>query len=140
MSVRRFRDDDLEAVLALFRAARFRGGRTEEEDRAFLRSLPDVWVYERDGIPVGFMALQPGWIDQLHVAPAAQRQGIGSALLAHARSLMHEIRLHTHLANAPARAFYARHGFEEIAFGVSPPPESEPDVLLRWPAARADRG
>jgi hypothetical protein len=33
--------------------------------------------------------------------------------------------------DAPARAFYAKHGFAEVAFGVSPAPESEPDVELR---------
>ena len=139
MIVRPFRDDDLEPVLVLFRAARFMGDHTEAEDRAFLSSLRDLWVAERDGAPVGFMALSPGWVEQLHVAPAEQRTGVGAALLEQAKARMREIRLHTHVANAQARAFYAKHGFEEIAFGVSPAPESAPDVLLRWKAAPADR-
>ena len=137
MNVRPFRDDDLGPVLALFRAARFMGDHAEAEDRAFLASLRDMWVAERDGAPVGFMALSPGWVEQLHVAPADQRTGVGSALLDHAKARMRDIRLHTHVANAQARAFYAKHGFEEIAFGVSPEPECAPDVLLRWTAAPA---
>jgi ribosomal protein S18 acetylase RimI-like enzyme len=137
--VRPFRAADLEPVIALWRAARFMGEHTEAEDRAYFGTLQDVWVGERDGVPLGFMALSPGWVEQLHVAPAAQRTGVGGALLEHAKAQMQEIRLHTHLANAKARAFYAKHGFEEIAFGVSPPPESAPDVLLRWTAAREDR-
>jgi hypothetical protein len=32
--------------------------------------------------------------------------------------------------DAPARAFHAKHGFAEAVFGVSPAPESEPDVEL----------
>lgn len=135
MIVRPFREDDFEAVLAFWREARFLGEHTETEDRAFLASLQDLWVAERDGAPVGFMALSPGWIEQLHVAPAEQRTGVGSALLEHAKSRIPDIRLHTHVANAQARAFYAKHGFDEIAFGVSPAPESAPDVLLRWTAS-----
>jgi putative acetyltransferase len=135
--VRPFRDDDLEPVLALWRAARFMGEHTEAEDRAFFPTLQDIWVAERDGAPVGFMALSPGWIEQIHVAPAEQRSGVGRALLNHAKARMDEIRLHTHVANHSARAFYAAHGFDEVAFGVSPAPESAPDVLLLWRRASA---
>ena len=139
MTIRPARDGDLDALVALFRAVRFVGGHTEAEDRAYLASLPELWVAERDGAPAGFMALSPGWIEQLHVAPAAQRRGVGRELVEHARARMDDIRLHTHQANAPARAFYAALGFEEIALGVSPPPECEPDVLLRWRARPARR-
>jgi hypothetical protein len=31
-----------------------------------------------------------------------------------------------------ARSFYEKHGFFPVRFGISPPPESEPDVLSRW--------
>jgi putative acetyltransferase len=130
--VRPFRPPDLDPVIALWRAARFMGEHTEAEDRAFFATLEDVWVAERGSVAVGFMALSPGWLQHLYVAPAEQRTGVGGALLDHAKALMEEIQLHTHLANAQARAFYARHGFDEIAFGVSPPPESAPDVLLLW--------
>ena len=37
-----------------------------------------------------------------------------------------------------ARRFYERRGFEAYDHGRSPPPEDEPDVWYRWPAA--DRG
>ena len=143
MIVRRFRDEDLEPVLAFWREARYLPAHvthTAEEDRGFLLTLEDVWVAERDGAPVGFAALSPGWIEQLHVAVRAQRSGVGSALVDHVKGRMDDIRLHTHQANRRARAFYAAHGFEEVAFGVSPPPENEPDVLLSWTAAPADRG
>jgi hypothetical protein len=34
--------------------------------------------------------------------------------------------------NLPARAFYEKNGFKAIEFGISPPPESEPDVKYEW--------
>ena len=152
MIVRRFEDDDLEPVLALWHESRRRAHwdipvhrtYTIDDDRGFMTGtmIPrnELWVAEREGRPVGFMAVMPGWVNQLYVAVEAQRSGVGSALIEYAKSLMDDIRLHTFQSNAPARAFYARHGFEEVAFGVSDPPENEPDVLLRWTAAPADRG
>ncbi len=140
MIIRRAREEDVDPVIAFWREARYLPPHVthgHDEDRSHFLSLQDVWVAERDGGPVGFMALSPGWIEQLHVAVPAQRSGVGRALVEHAKSLMDDIRLHTFQANAPARAFYARHGFQEIAFGVSDPPESEPDVLLRWRAEPA---
>jgi ribosomal protein S18 acetylase RimI-like enzyme len=43
--------------------------------------------------------------------------------------------LFTHQGNERARAFYERRGFRAVAFGVSPPPESEPDVKYAWRSA-----
>ena len=94
-----------------------------------------VLVAARDGKRCGVLALEAPWIRQLAVFPEAQRSGIGSVLLRAAHALSPaELRLYTFQRNAPARAFYAKHGFAEIAFGVSPAPESEPDVELRRPA------
>ena len=149
MKIRRFRDDDLEPLVELWHASRRRAHWnvpihrtfTIDDDRGFMagKMIPrnELWVAERDGVLVGFMAVEPGWVNQLYVAIEAQRSGVGSALIEHAKSLMDDIRLHTFQNNAPARAFYARHGFEEVAFGISDPPEHEPDVMLRWRAAPA---
>lgn len=152
MNIRLLEDADLEAVVALWHASR-RGAHwdipvhrtfTIEDDRGFftekIRPRNDIWVAERDWRIVGFIAVEPGWVNQLYVAVDAQRTGVGSALLDHAKSLMDDIRLHTFQSNAGARAFYARQGFEEVAFGISNPPEHEPDVLLRWRAAPEGRG
>jgi ribosomal protein S18 acetylase RimI-like enzyme len=42
------------------------------------------------------------------------------------------LELHTHQENTKARRFYEKHGFEVVRFGVSPPPESAPDVEYHW--------
>jgi ribosomal protein S18 acetylase RimI-like enzyme len=54
-------------------------------------------------------------------------------LLAHACSLSPQgLELHTHQQNTGARRFYERHGFAAVRFGLSPPPESAPDVEYHW--------
>lgn len=71
------------------------------------------------------------WIDQLYLAPGHVGQGTGTRLLAHAlASLPPPLRLYTFQANARARAFYERHGFQAIAFtGGQGNEERCPDVL-----------
>ena len=94
-----------------------------------------IRVAEQTGDLVGFIALEAPWIRHFAVFPGHQRRGIGSALLAWAREQSpHELRLFTFQRNTPARHFYERHGFAAVAFGVSPAPESEPDVEYRWTA------
>ena len=44
-------------------------------------------------------------------------------------------RTHTHQQHAQARAFCEKHGFRAVKFGISPPPESEPDVEYHWTPA-----
>lgn len=105
-------------------AAFFRGGVLAE---------CEVWVAARSGSLAGVMAIDPPWIRQLSVFPEHQRRGVGTALLAQARAgSPRELRLYTFQRNAPARAFYERHGFTAVAFGASPPPERELDVEYCW--------
>ena len=145
MLIRRYAPDDFVAVTDLWRRARVQAfpevqarlAYTLEDDRAYFREVilvnHAVWVAELGGHPVGFMALTDDFIDQLFVAPEHQRCGIGGALLDHARALSSGgLRLFTFQSNAGARAFYERQGFTVQRLGVSPPPESEPDVEYRW--------
>lgn len=71
-----------------------------------------VWGAFEDGLLQGHIALRPGWIDHLYVDPEAHGRGIGSGLLDLAKARKSELRLHTFQANAGARRFYERHGFE----------------------------
>ena len=89
-----------------------------------------VWDADK---PLGFIALKGSYIDRLYVDPDAQRQGCGARLLAWAREQSSRgLELHTHQQNTRARAFYEKHGFRAIAFGISPAPESVPDVEYHW--------
>jgi ribosomal protein S18 acetylase RimI-like enzyme len=149
--IRPYRPADFAPVNDLWRRARLRAfpdflarkGHTAEEDRAYFRNVilvkHAVWVAEVDGRAVGFMAISGDFIDQLYVDPGDQRRGVGGRLIAHARTLSPSgLRLFTFRENAAGRAFYEKHGFVATRFGVSPPPESEPDVEYVWTGG-ADR-
>lgn len=110
---------------------------TSEVARKVFREVivPDAelrvaWDVDR---PVGFIALKGSYIDRLYVDPGAQRRGCGARLLAWAREQSPQgLELHTHQQNTRARAFYEKHGFGAVAFGVSPAPERVPDVEYQW--------
>jgi ribosomal protein S18 acetylase RimI-like enzyme len=128
-----------ETNLASYRYSDVQQRHTLADARAFFRNklLPgcDVWVATRAGGLLGMLAFEAPWIRHFAIFPEHQRQGIGTALLERARARSPaEIRLFTFQRNAPARAFYERHGFVAVAFGISPAPELEPDVEFRWPA------
>jgi ribosomal protein S18 acetylase RimI-like enzyme len=111
--------------------------RSMRDDAAFFRehiaARCDVWLAERDGTLLGFLALADGYLDRLYVHPSAQREGVGAALLAKARELSPAgLDLHTHQQNVSACSFYEKHGFRAHRFGTSGPPECMPDVLYRW--------
>ena len=145
--IRPYKSGDFEATTSLWRRAREqafpdfqrRKGHSYEEDRVYFRDVilinNDVWVVEANGKPVAFMAIAGDFIDQLYVDPDHQWRGLGKALLDHARSLSPEhLWLYTLQINANGRAFYEKNGFRLIKLGISPAPESEPDVEYHWGA------
>lgn len=145
LGIRRYGSGDFDGVNDLWRRARVhalpefqaRKGYTADQDREYFRRVilvrDELWVAERDGVLAGFMAIAGDFIDQLYVAPEHQRGGVGRALIAHARRLSPSgLRLYTLQENVNARAFYEADGFVAVRLGVSPPPESEPDVEYRW--------
>ncbi|MBM4383306.1 MAG: GNAT family N-acetyltransferase [Deltaproteobacteria bacterium] len=144
-TLRLMRADELELVVAMWTRGKKRAlwwiaveqAHTPEEDLAFFRDVlcarGEIWLAERAGRVVGLMALQGDHVDQLFIDPDAQGRGAGSALLDHAKRLhAGGVWLFTHQRNERARAFYEARGFRAVAFGVSPPPESEPDVRYEW--------
>ncbi len=94
----------------------------------------EVWVADRDGVAVGFLALQDEWVEQLYVDPSAWRTGAGVILLDHAKQRRpNGLKLWTFQRNALARNFYRKHGFVEIReTDGSANEEREPDVMLQW--------
>jgi ribosomal protein S18 acetylase RimI-like enzyme len=138
------RPDDVAAIAALFTASRRAAmpwlpeWHDAAEDRWFFehRVLPECEVLvARDGGEVlGFLALRGGDVDHLYVHPAAQRRGHGTALLVAAQARRPAgLELWAFQRNTPALAFYARHGFTELArTDGSGNEEREPDVRLGW--------
>jgi ribosomal protein S18 acetylase RimI-like enzyme len=143
--IRDYRPEDFDAVTILWRVAREKSlpefqrskGYFFYEDQAYFRDhvLKEnrVFVVEAAQHPVAFMAMRDDFIDHLYVHPDYQKRGIGKDLLDFARRLSPEhIWLYTLQINLNARAFYEKNGFIAEKFGVSPPPESEPDVEYHW--------
>lgn len=147
LQIRKYDADDFDSVTRLWRRSRevslpeFQRtkGYSFEMDCDYFREhiLPqhDIWVAEADGRSAAFLAMKNDFIDQLYVDPDFWHMGIGAALLAHARTLSPaRLWLFTLQINVNARAFYEKNGFKITRLGVSPPPESEPDVTYVWEA------
>ncbi|MCW2781880.1 MAG: putative acetyltransferase [Marmoricola sp.] len=109
----------------------------DESVRQHMATMPsrrEVWVAEDEQL-VGFAALDDVWLDSLYVGPQHQGSGVGSALLDLAKSLRPDgFALWVFASNAPARAFYRRHGLIELEHtDGSANEERSPDVRLAWP-------
>ena len=143
--IRDYRPEDFDAVTILWRVAREKSlpefqnakGHFFFEDQDYFRhhilKENKVFVVEGDRRPIAFMAMRHEFVDQLYVHPDYQNRGVGKALLDYARQLSPEhVWLYTLQINVNARAFYEKNGFVAEKFGVSPPPENEPDVEYHW--------
>lgn len=92
-----------------------------------------VWGGFEDGLLQGHIAIRPGWIDHLYVDPSAHGRAIGSGLLGIAMASQPALRLRTFQANAGARRFYERHGFEiESMTDGDANEERMPDICYVW--------
>jgi putative acetyltransferase len=144
-TIRPFTDDDAPAVIGVWH----RSGqaaypslptwqaltleRAGEIFRAVIQPRCNIWVGTQHGDVVALLALAASYIDRMYVDPAEWRKGWGTAFILLAKSLHPAgLELHTHQENWAARRLYEKHGFKAVKFGVSPPPESAPDVEYHW--------
>jgi GNAT superfamily N-acetyltransferase len=145
LRLRPYAAEDLEETVALWhesKRAAFPFSKAQQrwtlaDDRARFRDVVAVehaiWLAELGGRIAGFLAIRGDFVDQLFVRTDLQRRGVGTALLRRAAELSPGgLRLFTFQRNTPGRSFYEKHGFRAVKFGVSPPPECEPDVEYRW--------
>jgi len=99
----------------------------------------ETWIADDSGRIVAMMVLDGEMVDQMYVAPAEQRRGVGDAILAHAKKLRpSRLRLYTFQSNTPARRFYEARGFTAIEFNDGARNEERaPDVLYEWTPKRS---
>ncbi|MHB8382766.1 MAG: GNAT family N-acetyltransferase [Candidatus Binataceae bacterium] len=156
--IRRARAADAAAIAEVYIESRrgaaryFKTVHSDDELRGWIATylVPklEVWVAE-DAAPakitgkiignvtgriIGMMALDGDMVEQLYIAPASQRRGVGDGLLRLAmRERPARLCLWTFQANKPARSFYEARGFRAIEFtDGSRNEEREPDVLYEW--------
>ena len=74
----------------------------------------ETYVYTDDttGNIAGFLTLSEDYIAGIFVAPDYHGQGIGQALMAHAKKLRTKLELKVYLENTRAFSFYLRQGFK----------------------------
>jgi len=96
-----------------------------------------TWVAEVAGIPVGFITMEAGWVEQFYLDPPWTGRGIGTLLLDQVKALSPGgLQLWTFQANERARAFYLRHGFAEVErTDGARNEEGAPDARLVWPGS-----
>jgi GNAT superfamily N-acetyltransferase len=138
--IRRATSDDADAVGGVF--VRARDGMTylpriPDDDRprlgGWIVERHEVWVADESGV-AGFAGLTQGWLDHLYVDPDRQGRGLGTALMAHAKTLQPAgLQLWVFQKNEGARRFYERHGFRlvELTDGAGNQ-EHEPDARYEW--------
>ena len=127
MEIRLAQPDEYETIAAIWyeSATQMDGGAPALDDPSTLsdriiRSVENGWclnVAVADGHIVGLLATIPedGILDQLFVAPEAQCQGIGAALLDKAKQqLATGFTLRTPVTNVAGHRFYERHGLRVI--------------------------
>jgi GNAT superfamily N-acetyltransferase len=143
VEVRRAGDDDAPAVAEVFLDSfhatyDFPLAHTDDEVRGWIRDrlIPDheVWVATDGDRVVALLALAPGWVEQLYVAPDRLGEGIGGRLLSLAKARQPDaLQLWTFQVNERARRFYEHHGFVAVEqTDGSGNQERQPDVRYAW--------
>ncbi|HPQ67934.1 MAG TPA: GNAT family N-acetyltransferase [bacterium] len=126
--IRDYRDEDLGRVMDIWLAASRVGHPflSEEQlakDRQEIieHAIPEArqWLYENEGEIVGFIALIGEHIGGLFVDPAYHRQGIGRALVNHARGMYERLTVNVFRDNRNGIAFYEGVGFAFVREQIS---------------------
>ncbi len=92
--------------------------------------IAETWVFEEEARVVGFIALIRNEVGGIFVTPSRHGQGIGRALMDHARASRNHLDVEVFEANQIGRAFYDAYGFEVIRAGVHKE-TGEPVLRLR---------
>ena len=145
VSIRPFTDGDEPAVVGVWHRSglaaytylpTWQAFTFDDASRVFrnvIRAQCALWVGTVEARVVAYLAMKDACIDRLYVDPSEWRRGWGTRLVMFAKSLCPAgLTLRTHQDNHAARRLYEKHGFTVVRFGVSPPPESAPDVEYRW--------
>jgi GNAT superfamily N-acetyltransferase len=143
IELRRATDADAAAVAEVFLTSfhatyAFPLAHTDDEVRGWVRErlIPghETWVAIDDRRVVGMLALAPGWVEQLYVAPDRLGEGIGGRLVDRAKERQPAgLELWTFQVNARARRFYERHGFVAVEqTDGSGNQERQPDIRYEW--------
>ena len=121
--IRPYQDTDLSEVLEAWYSASLLGHPFLDEafferERNQIRDvyLPnaETWVFEQNGVVVGFVALMGNEVGGLFVDTDYHGKGIGRALMDHVKSIRDVLELLVFEDNKVGRAFYEKYGFRQV--------------------------
>ena len=118
--IRKYRPDDIEDVLAIWleasiKAHDFIGAEFWQSQVTSMREvyLPasETYVFEKDSKVVGFYSLYESHLAAIFVGVHLQGQGIGKALISHAKGQRSQLTLSVYKENSASYQFYLSQGF-----------------------------
>ena len=118
--MREFRQRDMEQVLDIwleasiqahhFISREFWKSKVSDMRKSYI-PCSETYVYEDSGVVKGFIALHENTIAAIFVSPGSQNMGIGTLLMAQAKTLSADLRLTVYKENANSIRFYKKCGF-----------------------------
>ena len=121
--IRDYRSADIDQVLAIWLAASIEAHHFIEpafwqskmgEMRNVYIPASETFVYEDEGVVVGFYSLYENTLAAIFVAPGSQGKGVGSVLLDDAKSRRAKLQLTVYKENAASIRFYRSNGFSVL--------------------------
>lgn len=137
--IREFTANDLDVVMKIwldtntnahdFIPASYWQGNFEEVKRMLPEA--DIFVYENNNAIQGFIGLMENYIAGIFIDSNCQSQGIGKALLDHAKEIRSELSLQVYKNNAGAVRFYVREGFQQVKEQTDEH-TGETELVMEW--------
>lgn len=122
--IRKYSPDDIENILTIwletsikahnFVEAAFWKSQVENMRDIYLPAS-ESWVYETDSTIAGFYSLYEDTLVAIFVSPELQGQGMGKALLSHAKEQRNQLSLSVYKENKPSFDFYKSQGFTVVS-------------------------
>ncbi len=121
--IREFEEKDLRELIAAWYSASkvahpFLDEDFLEQERRNIADLhlpnAETWVFELDGVVVGFIALMGNEVGAIFVDSKFHGQGIGCALMDHVRRIRDVLELDVFEDNQVGRKFYEKYGFSKV--------------------------
>lgn len=137
--IREFKIDDLDAVMSIWLKSNIAAhdfileSYWQKNYELVKKLLPDaaISVYEEGRLISGFIGISDEYINGIFVDPTRQSQGIGKALLKHAKKPCEELSLQVYKKNTRAIQFYLREGFSILKEQIDEN-TGEEELVMKW--------
>jgi len=140
--IRKFLSEDMDAVLDIWLSASLKAHDFVEANfwRSQLQNMRDiyipaseVYIYEDKSEVLGFVALLDDRLAAIFVKPDKQGEGIGKALVEHAKTIRKTLTLSVYKANIASIHFYKSQGFFIIEESLDSATGQE-EYVMRFPS------